>query len=187
MKSNSAVFFLATLFFIATGCGSNVIVDQSRGKKVAQLDDSQMKCCDNLILYEEIVYESKMKNFPFTGVCNDTSGGRPSVRNYIDGKADGEFIWYDSIGNLISKEYYRVGERVKKWFAFHENGEVLMEVNYIDGLENGTYKQYYNNGVVQVIGYYLNGSESGTWTLYDMKGDIDSTIVFNPEQNVLEL
>ena len=46
------------------------------------------------------------------------------------------------------------------------NGQLLYEVNYVNGKQNGYWKAYYSNGKSMEEGNYINGEKNGYWKTY---------------------
>ena len=62
--------------------------------------------------------------------------------------------------------------RIYKLYLYRElktylkDGQLEIIVNYIDGKENGKYKQYYTNGQLCVIFNYINDMINGKYKEY---------------------
>ncbi|WP_028103994.1 toxin-antitoxin system YwqK family antitoxin [Pseudoduganella violaceinigra] len=54
--------------------------------------------------------------------------------------------------------------------AFHRNGELASEGTYIDGLEDGNWRDFHENGLVAAEGSYVKGVETGTWRYWNADG-----------------
>lgn len=69
--------------------------------------------------------------------------------------------------------YYKVGENrpfTGKTYTYNERKEIVSEKHYKNGKLNGPYIYWYNDGHV-MEGNYKDGIESGTWTLFDENGN----------------
>lgn len=53
------------------------------------------------------------------------------------------------------------------------NGNIGSEGYYVDGLEDGYWKDYHENGNLAAEGYYSKGKEVGTWRYYDEQGNFE--------------
>lgn len=51
--------------------------------------------------------------------------------------------------------------------AFHENGQLASEGNYVDGLENGVWRDFHEDGRLAAEGHYKLGQEMGEWQYWD--------------------
>jgi len=58
--------------------------------------------------------------------------------------------------------------RLEYW----ENGNVLSQVNYIDGIRDGSTRYYFKNGVLMTEGFFLKGKMKGVWISYYDNGQI---------------
>jgi antitoxin component YwqK of YwqJK toxin-antitoxin module len=54
--------------------------------------------------------------------------------------------------------------------AYHKNGTLASEGNYVDGLENGVWRDYHENGRLAAEGTYEKGQEVGLWKYWDGNG-----------------
>lgn len=50
---------------------------------------------------------------------------------------------------------------------FHENNQVKMEMNLVDGLKDGDVKVYFENGTLNEIRAYSRNVMNGTWITYN--------------------
>lgn len=91
---------------------------------------------------------------------------------YKDNYKDGDGYEYAPDGTLIAIEQYRnnnlisrravnrynqKGERTGTWVEVHPNGGIQTEVNYVNGLPNGTFKKYSKSGNIVQVKTYNNG------------------------------
>lgn len=54
--------------------------------------------------------------------------------------------------------------------AYHLNGNVASEGNYLDGREHGLWRDYHENGQLAAEGNFENGEEIGEWHFWDADG-----------------
>lgn len=54
--------------------------------------------------------------------------------------------------------------------AYHENGKLASEGNYVDGVEQGDWIDYHENGAVAAKGAYDKGVEVGEWEFWNPDG-----------------
>ena len=64
-------------------------------------------------------------------------------------------------------------------FEYWDNGEVLSQVHYKDGLRDGSCRYYHKNGNLMTEGFYLKGKMSGDWGHYYDNGQIESHGTYN--------
>tara|TARA_B110000438_G_scaffold42814_1_gene42708 strand:+ start:79 stop:495 length:417 start_codon:yes stop_codon:yes gene_type:complete len=60
--------------------------------------------------------------------------------------------------------------KVEYW----DNGNVLSQVHYQDGVREGSCRYYHKNGVMMSEGFYFKGKMSGDWGNYYNNGQIES-------------
>ena len=77
----------------------------------------------------------------------------------------------------IKYRYFRVlADDGTKWIrhgqftAFHVNGQIASEGQYIRGLEQGLWRDFHENGQVAAEGMYDGGKEVGEWRFWDATG-----------------
>jgi antitoxin component YwqK of YwqJK toxin-antitoxin module len=64
----------------------------------------------------------------------------------------------------------------KKWVrhglfhAFHANGQLASEGEYVDDLENGPWRDYHDNGRPAAEGRFKAGKKEGVWHYWDEEG-----------------
>jgi len=56
---------------------------------------------------------------------------------------------------------------------YHGDGSVASEGEYVDGLENGPWRDFFENGRVAAEGVYIMGKEGGEWRFYLESGTLD--------------
>lgn len=54
--------------------------------------------------------------------------------------------------------------------GYYENGKVKSEGQYVDGLEEGIWRDYYENGQLAAEGCYTKGKEQGYWQFWSLDG-----------------
>lgn len=55
---------------------------------------------------------------------------------------------------------------------YHSNGELQLEVNYVDGKREGTMKIYHPNSQLKGLGNYVNGEKTGIMEYYHSNGEV---------------
>lgn len=64
----------------------------------------------------------------------------------------------------------------KKWIrhglftAYHKNGQLASEGNYVHGVEHGIWRDFHENGEIAAEGNYENGKEIGEWRYWNIDG-----------------
>ena len=57
---------------------------------------------------------------------------------------------------------------------YWDNGNVLSQVHYLDGIRDGSCRYYYKNGTLMSEGFYKNGKMIGIWMSYHDNGQLES-------------
>ncbi len=102
--------------------------------------------------------------------------------NFKDDFIHGIVQWYDSLGNLITKQELKKGE-FKSWISFYANTQnVREEINYEDGKRHGEFKTYFPDGRLKRSGIYKTGKYiEGSGKLYNIEGaEIPYTPAYKP-------
>lgn len=99
------------------------------------------------------------------------------------------FIFTCSYGQEITKEYYVNGNlsgegqvidgsREGSWKLYYDTGEILAEVNFIEGVMNGEIVKYHKNGQIKSEGRMIYGSNEGEAVAYYENGNLYQKINF---------
>jgi antitoxin component YwqK of YwqJK toxin-antitoxin module len=110
------------------------------------------------------------------------------------------FSFYNKV--LASKETYKHGKKHGVSIVYFPNGVHSEEVEWVDGIKNGTWRQFFQNGspkllseyrqnkrngeflfyhpkgYVEIKGKYVNDLMEGAWSYYDEKGSLKSEILY---------
>jgi len=65
-----------------------------------------------------------------------------------------------------------------------ENGQVINEEHYENGLAHGTWKEWYDTGEKKFIGDFKNGINDGVWTQWYRDGKVQRKLTFKNGQLV---
>lgn len=82
----------------------------------------------------------------------------------------------DESGRLVARYSRYLAADGSQWVrhglyvAYHPSGQVISEVNYEHGLEEGLGRDYYENGQLAAEGYYRAGEEEGLWRFWARDG-----------------
>lgn len=86
------------------------------------------------------------------------------------GNAEGLWKWYFANGNVLREEAYRNGKSDGMYTEYDETGKVIVQGEYIDGLEEGLWK--YEYGDIKEEGQYRSGMRNGEWKTYYDNGEL---------------
>lgn len=161
---------------------------------IRRLDLSQKSYGENDIVF------AKGEDKPYTGEFALFLGDMiESSEAYVDGKLNGDRIWYSDDGNIAMIETYKndklEGEQntyfddgsLKSKITYKNNRIIAIEVYAEDGKllhkddlsrGTGTWKTFWNNGQVMEEGKYKNWVKDGTWKRYQEDGTVDSVAVY---------
>ena len=96
-------------------------------------------------------------------------------------KSASRLITYESVMDVLVT--YSDENKLPVW----DNGQLLQEVNYIDGKMNGIYKLYDYNGQLSVEVNYINGKENGMFKSYHYNGQLKKEVKYIDGKNEWDL
>lgn len=86
------------------------------------------------------------------------------------GNAEGLWKWYYDDGSLLREENYRNGALDGLYTEYNEAGRIVVQGEFIDGLEEGFWK--YEYGDIREEGTYKGGKRNGEWKTYYDNGQL---------------
>ncbi len=86
------------------------------------------------------------------------------------GNPEGAWKWYFENGNVERDEAYRNGLTDGPYTEYDENGKVVVQGEYVDGLEEGFWKFQY--GDTREEGTFKGGKRNGEWKTYYDNGEL---------------
>jgi hypothetical protein len=105
---------------------------------------------------------------------------------FIDNKYNGEWTFYHYYGKVYAKGTFKnqdsivigssgipTGDREGLWRFWHENGQLIIEKNYVNGNLEGLYRSWHENGQLQEEGNYLNGEREGLHRFWHENGQLE--------------
>ena len=95
-----------------------------------------------------------------------------------DSPYSGKFIDYYYSGKERGEGLFKDGKLEGGRKKYYQNGNVLFERYYQDGLENDSDKEYYEDGSLNQKGIFINGKEQGVWEWYYPNGQVKLHTVF---------
>ncbi|MGL6115141.1 toxin-antitoxin system YwqK family antitoxin [Cetobacterium sp. SF1] len=151
---------------------------------------------------DKLVYLKDNLQQPFTGTFVSFIGlHRVYSEEYIDGKLNGNKIWYgdnDEVGLIepykdnkvdgVQKTYhlktgkirseisYKAGKVDGNIIWYNENGQVMDEQKIING--TGTWVSYWSNGQLREKGNYKNFKRDGKWIRYTKNGILEKEQIY---------
>ncbi|MEK6781952.1 MAG: toxin-antitoxin system YwqK family antitoxin [Bacteroidota bacterium] len=99
------------------------------------------------------------------------ASGRPKTSGaFVNGKAEGTWIWWYENGKKMTEGNFVDGKRIGAWQTWYAEGSKKSESNYLYDKLNGTYTQWYKNGKVKQSGNYIQDKRDGVQQYYDTVG-----------------
>lgn len=90
---------------------------------------------------------------------------------YLNGIRNGSYTRYDIDGNIILQGNYLVGMQHGDWKWYNE-GKLVTEATYQYNDLHGKLVRYNEEGETDYVEYYNNGQKTGEWTSYHDNGKI---------------
>ena len=96
---------------------------------------------------------------------------------FIDGVQQGKAVRSYPNGE-VEQGQYENGRREDKWVRFDARGQVMREVTYANGLEEGKYRFYHPNQQLREEGRLSNGKKLGVWQAWYPSGELETEQFF---------
>lgn len=148
---------------------------------------------------DKLVY-AQGEDKPFTGEFGLFIGDIIEYSEaYVNGKLNGDKIWYSDEGNIVMTERY-VDEKLNgEQRSYYSDGSVKAITKYrnnrVTGIEfyaqngkllhksdmsagTGEWKFFWDNGKILEEGKYKNWVKDGTWKRYQEDGTVDSIAIY---------
>lgn len=91
-------------------------------------------------------YDINGKKTGYWEILDPIFKGFKSKGNYIDGKKDGEWLYYGDSNKICAKKSFKNGEYHGLMEAFYDNGNLHLKVKYNEGKVDGLWEYYKENG-----------------------------------------
>ncbi|MBN2481507.1 MAG: toxin-antitoxin system YwqK family antitoxin [Bacteroidales bacterium] len=112
---------------------------------------------------------------PFSGVCKIYYTHTDLVKEefrFKNGRLHGASYSYYPNGNLVWKGSYQNGMMSGKWQKWDDDGNLIVEVHYINDVLDGPYLTMYPNGDIREKGKYSANRRVGAWIRMDETGQV---------------
>ena len=132
------------------------------------------------------------------------NGRKNAEGKYVNEKREGLWRFFSEFDEtLVAEEMYKAGKKNGIAKAYYAGKQVVEEINWKDGLREGSWVQYFDDGIVKLkgtynndlkegpitvfyptgqkfnTGQYLNGYPEGKWLSYDLDGKLLSTDIYD--------
>ncbi len=134
---------------------------------------------DGKILREEEYFQGKRD-----GVYTEYSeeGNIIAQGEYVDGERNGEWIFKN--GDISEQGNYLMGLRDGLWKEFYYDEALRFKGNFINGEPDGKQLIYFENGKVMEERYFKNGMRHKTWKKYDEMGEVVLTVTYRDDVEI---
>jgi len=104
-------------------------------------------------------------------ISNFPNGMKMATGNYLNEKKDSIWQFFSqNDGTLVSEEEYRDGIRNGISRIFFLQGGVAQILTWKDGVREGPWEEYYSDGKVKAIGTYRNNEKEGAFRAFYLSG-----------------
>ena len=115
------------------------------------------------ITYEEYYKDGKAYSY----LVYSGYGQKINEANFVDGKIQEEFIYYNSGELRRSIQYHHTNKfNISSHKKYYKDGSLLESIEYKNGILNGPWRWYYQSGNLWKEEYYKNGAWHGDWNYY---------------------
>jgi antitoxin component YwqK of YwqJK toxin-antitoxin module len=130
---------------------------------------------DNGLLSAKGVYNGKEKD----SIWNYYNTGKNIIKTeeYKNGKLNGKATIFYKDGKIYDEKFYVDGTEQGDWKEYFPTGILILQTTLDKGKRNGIYQKYYGSGNIEMKGNYINDLPDGTWEYYTEDGK-KSTLVF---------
>jgi len=70
--------------------------------------------------------------------------------------------------------------------TFRDDGSLLAEITYEQGVRHGHYRDYWSNGRVSLEGQYVRGLQEGEWRFYNADGSLREILRFELGREIVD-
>ena len=102
----------------------------------------------------------------------DNTGKTQSLLMVVDGKLQGEAIYYYESGKIMETGSFIAGVRNGTWIRMDENGNKTGEGQYFNGQKHGKWFIWDENGNKRYEMSYIHGEKASTWYNWDENGTL---------------
>jgi len=127
-------------------------------------------CAKEIIISEDEirldVFYAENDHRPFTGICRICYPGTEIIKEefrYKKGRLNGEFLSYYKNGEIKRKGTYSEGMLSGTLLSWDEQGNLILEANFVNDTLEGHYMTRYSNGDIKESGNYSENKRTGDW------------------------
>ena len=100
--------------------------------------------------------------------CNKT------LRELTNKKYTGEYISYHNDGIIKAKYNFINGRKNGVCIFYYKSNEnVRKEINYVNNIKHGIYREFYHNGSLKIEQHYANGKLNGNYKEFNYNEKIN--------------
>lgn len=123
----------------------------------------------------ELVFQDSIPVGPYKEYYPKTSQAtnfNPNIERmegqYVNGKKDGVWITYFNVrpAAIAIKETYKNGFLEGPYMEYDYDGTMMVEINYVNGKPDGSFKRFANNKMIWQEGQFDKGRKVGKWLSY---------------------
>ncbi len=132
--------------------------------------------CAQDVTIDNGLYCKKGKIYSGAITLTNSKGIKQSVLSVVDGKLQGNAIYFYESGEIMETGSFVDGERNGIWSRLDENGCKIGEGQYFNGSKHGTWTIWDENGNKRFEMTYVHGEKSSTWYNWDESGSVIAAV-----------
>ena len=90
-----------------------------------------------------------------------SSGSVKAIKNFKNGKLEGDSFFYSSVGTLEKIASYKNGSKTGSETEYYDNGSPKAYREYVNGVQNGLEYNYDDTGLLKTVFTYKYGAKNG--------------------------
>lgn len=107
------------------------------------------------------------------------SNGQKAIQgSFVDGKANGLFLFWLPDGNKVEEKGYRNGQLHGAYVKYGKDNQKVLEGRYALGKKNGEFAFYGKGGRLKQKGSFRDNIKDGVWTTYNRDGQPRNKFTF---------
>lgn len=122
----------------------------------------------------KVIFTAANSNGTFYIKVYDVDGTLQREGNYLQGKANGVWKYYNRYGTLTRECSYKGGDLHGLATDYYWTGKRQSQVNYEEGERHGKYSYNFSHGGLMQEGWYASGNAEQRWLNYYTDGTLES-------------
>lgn len=106
-------------------------------------------------------------------VCtwHDKDGQRHEL-HLQNGVKHGPYMIWDADDNLVQMGFYSMNEKDASWKQYNSNGDLIAEIQYVEGKRHGAWRFFHANGHLRAEIFYDSNEPIGHWSSFNERQEL---------------